>query len=187
MDRRDHVFFRSRSLHTLDERGKVMRSSALFSQDEVYRYELRREWDERLPPFCAIMLNPSTANAHKNDPTITRMIKRASRMGFGSLIVLNVGAGRNTDPKKWAAMADPIGPRNWIIMKRVLKEVYKRKGTVLVGWGVHAPRHYEKRIARLARETRLDLYCLGETKDKRPRHPLHVAYTKELELWSGWS
>jgi hypothetical protein len=39
--------------------GKTMRKSAVISPCGRFRYELRREWDERLPPFVAGMLNPS--------------------------------------------------------------------------------------------------------------------------------
>lgn len=162
-----------------------MRSSASFSSDGVHRYELRREWDIRLPPFCAIMLNPSTADAHKNDPTVTRIIKRASLLRYGSIIVLNVGAGRNTDPKLWLAMEDPVGPRNWAVMKRVLKEVHDRNGIVLVGWGNHAPRPLERRVVRIASEARVQLHCLGCTNTGRPKHPLHVAYQEEMVPWNG--
>lgn len=158
-----------------------MRSSAVLSTDAVYRYELRREWDQRLPPFIAIMLNPSKADKRANDPTITRLIRRAAHGGYGSLIVGNIGAGRNTSPKRWMAMADPVGPSNRRYLKNMLLEARDRAGKVLVGWGAHAPPRMERDVLDLAYHIGVKLWCLGMTKDGHPLHPLHVAYETKLQ------
>jgi hypothetical protein len=164
-----------------------MKGSAIFSADGIYRYELRRVWNPKRPPYCAIMLNPSTADARKNDPTVHRQIKRANLMGFGSLIVLNAGAGRNTDPKKWAAMEDPIGPQNFAVIKRVFEEVRDRNGIIVAGWGNNAGRALEQRIMRIAQSVGVVLHCLGVTSTGSPVHPLYVSYEKEPERWLGVS
>ena len=78
-----------------------MRKSAVISSCGRFRYELRREWDEILPPFVAGLLNPSIADADIDDPTIIRSFKRAKANGCGSLIVWNLGAGRATNPRDW--------------------------------------------------------------------------------------
>src|SRR6516162_8071848 len=91
---------------------KPMHKSAIISDCGLYRYELRRVWDKSLPPYVSGMLNPSTADDKVDDATITRNIRRAQALGYGSLIVWNLGAGRATEPDNWKAMADPIGPEN---------------------------------------------------------------------------
>lgn len=158
-----------------------MRSSAVLSTDDVYRYELRREWDQRLPPFIAIMLNPSKADKRVNDPTITRLIRRAAHDGYGSLIVGNIGAGRNTSPKRWAEMKDPVGPSNRRYLRNMLLEARDRGGKVLVGWGPYAPARMEQDVLDLASHVGVKLYCLGLTKNGHPRHPLYVAYEVKLQ------
>src|SRR5260370_2541514 len=81
------------------------------------------------------MLNPSKADAKVDDPTIIRNWRRAEAMGYGSLIVRNLGAGRATDPDDWMAMADPIGPRNDYHIRAVLTECRERNGIAVAGWG----------------------------------------------------
>ena len=78
---------------TTDLFGQTRRS-AKFSPDRLHRYELRIVWDDSLPPYVSGMLNPSTADEVRNDPTIERNERRARRLGYGSLIVWNLGAGR---------------------------------------------------------------------------------------------
>lgn len=54
-----------------------MESDALISQCGQYRYWLTRIWDETIRPLPIIMLNPSTADASIDDPTIRRCISFA--------------------------------------------------------------------------------------------------------------
>lgn len=161
----------------------VIKSSAVISQCGLYRYELRREWSSRRPPFCALLLNPSKADARRNDPTIIRLMRRANSLGFGSLIVINLGAGRATDPKQWLAMADPIGPDNFDHIKTALVEAANRNGMVLVGWGRHARQSEVQRIILLARRCGIILYCMGKTLSGQPIHPLYVSYGKKPIPW----
>lgn len=48
-------------------------ATAEFSPDRVYRYALTRRWSD-WPPAVFIMLNPSTADAFVEDPTIRRCL-----------------------------------------------------------------------------------------------------------------
>lgn len=76
----------------------MMRSHAVLSEDGVYRYRLTREWGENLDAckrVCFVMLNPSTADASKDDPTIRKCIGFATRLGFDALEVVNLFAGGN--------------------------------------------------------------------------------------------
>lgn len=153
----------------------------MISIDGLFRYELRREWDPRKPPFVCVMLNPSTADAYQNDPTIARLIRRASHADYGSLIVVNLGAYRAKDPAVWKAADDPIGPENRRNIRRVLAEAVERRGLVMVGWGNHAEGDLVEPVLKAARRARVKrLWCLGVTKHGHPKHPLHVAYNVPL-------
>jgi hypothetical protein len=160
-------------------------SSATFSKCERYRYRLDRIWDARLPPIAFGMLNPSTADHERNDPTIERCERRARALGFGSLVVWNLFAYRATRPAALRQQADPIGPENNGFIEEILAESKSRNGKIVVGWGIHGQylqRHAE--VLQIARTINVSLYCLGVTRDGQPRHPLYVSYQRELTGWS---
>ena len=73
-------------------------TGANFSRCRQFRYTLWRRWDKTLPPVMMIGLNPSTADAHRNDPTIRRCIGFAKRWGHGGLVMTNLFAFRATYP-----------------------------------------------------------------------------------------
>lgn len=160
------------------------RGSAIISACGSYRYELRRVWKDEAPPCVVGMLNPSTADAAADDPTITRCIRRAEADGYGSLIVWNLGAGRATEPKVWKQMNDPVGPDNSSHIRRILIECRARGGLALVGWGSHGSHLNCDAVAvAIAKEVGITLHCLGVTKGGQPKHPLYVGYDQRPVKW----
>ena len=80
------------------------KSKAVISNCDKYRYELHREWDKDKEKVLFIMLNPSTADAHRNDLTTRRCINYAKKWGFGGLMIGNIypfRAKRPKDLRKW--------------------------------------------------------------------------------------
>ena len=162
-----------------------MKYSAIFSKCERYRYELRREWDCSLPPMLMIMLNPSTADALKDDPTIRRCIQRAVDSGCGQLIVVNLFAWRSPNPRDLKNNANPVGALNDKHISDALYRCHHRiGGKAVAAWGAHGG--YMQRnahVAELARDLNVKLHCLGVTKSGDPRHPLYVAKAQPLIEW----
>ena len=72
-------------------------TGAIFSDCRKYRYRLWRKWDDG-PALAMLLLNPSKAAEIENDPTIVRQSRRAKRLGFGRLVVINAYAFIATDP-----------------------------------------------------------------------------------------
>src|SRR5262245_40859152 len=93
---------------------------AVFSSCGTYRYVLRREIGPGDTTATFIMLNPSTADAARDHPTIRRCIGFARRWGCGQLVCLNLFAFRATDPARLKCAADPVGPRNEDWFRRIL-------------------------------------------------------------------
>ena len=60
-------------------------SSATISKDGLYRYSLERVWDPSKPTALFICLNPSTADAEIDDPTVRKMVGFAKRFGYGRI------------------------------------------------------------------------------------------------------
>ena len=101
-----------------------MKSDAVISDCGKYRYRLTRKWGYGRP--CGfIMLNPSTADALHDDPTIRRCVGFAKAWGCGALIVVNLFAVRATSPREMMRADDPVGPEN--------KEHVQRAATYVAG------------------------------------------------------
>ena len=92
-----------------------MKKGAVLSPDGKYRFLLWRELDEvelgyitpTLGTCLFIMLNPSTADASIDDPTIRRCISFAVGWGYRRLEVVNLFPFRATDPKELRTAVDP--------------------------------------------------------------------------------
>lgn len=129
------------------------------------------------PLLTFVMLNPSTADADKDDPTIRRCIGFAKRDGFSGLRVVNLFAFRATQPTDMQAADDPIGPEN----EARLIELFSAGGTFVAAWGGGGQfrgRAYD--VRRLAGLLGVEMQCLGTTKDGYPRHPLYVKADQPL-------
>lgn len=148
-------------------------SSAVIDSTQQYRYMLLRIWDETLPNVCFCMLNPSTADAACDDPTIRRCISFAKAWHCGSLTVVNLYAYRTSCPRELKLVQDPVGPLNLVF---VAKAVQQATCTV-AAWGIHGGR-----IANFVLPYLQQPYCLGTTAAGQPRHPLYVSSETKLRL-----
>src|ERR1043165_818680 len=97
-------------------------SGAVFPSRRRWRYLLWRRWDPSLPVANFLMLNPSTADEFKLDPSCTRARLYAERWGYGSLIVTNIFGWRATDPRAMKAVKDPVGRGNDRAILRAARE-----------------------------------------------------------------
>lgn len=151
-----------------------MTTDAIISDCGRYRYTLTRVWNASSSRVCWIGLNPSTADASKDDPTIRRMIGFARDWGYGGIVVVNLFAFRATDPKdlrKAAVSHDIVGDENdsHIISSAEQSEL------VLAAWGNHG-----KLLAR--NQSVLDeleahgfvVHHLRLSADGHPCHPLYL-------------
>jgi hypothetical protein len=159
-------------------------TTAEFSDDRAYRYWLTRTWDDRLPRCAFVMLNPSTADEFKNDPTVTRCIGFAKEQGCGALSVSNIFAYRATDPKDMRAAPDPIGPENDEAIIKAMEWV--GDGPVICAWGVHgAFRGRGDAVRRLLVRQGVKPLALLLTLRGHPSHPLYLAATTNPIPFTG--
>jgi len=158
-----------------------MGKHAVLSDDGLYRYSLLREWEAGKPSMTFVMLNPSTADASVDDPTIRRCIAFARREGCGQLLVFNLYAWRATDPKALARAADPVGEENDVFLRGHFLVKAEFGEPVVAAWGANAG---PDRVAQVrALVPGVEFVCLGETKDGHPRHPLYVRGNQPLVPW----
>lgn len=162
---------------------------AILSGCERYRYLLWRRWEPRasMKPLLFAMLNPSTADATEDDPTIRRCMGFARAWGFPGVLVVNAFAWRATDPRELEDAEDPIGPLNDTYLRSAAHEA----GRVIVGWGSHkllqknrseAARARVYAVAEALGHDRLE--ALKINKDGSPAHPLYIPNATQPVPWS---
>lgn len=160
-----------------------MGRTARLSWDGVYRYELTRRWSfwSFRPYVTFVMLNPSTADAALDDPTIRRCIGFAKRWRMGGLAVVNLYAYRATSPKELVTAEHPVGPDN----DNAIHDACVGARAVVAAWGATSGGAYHhKRIEQVLALYSGPWLCLGKTKDGHPRHPLYVpALTRPEPLY----
>jgi len=91
---------------------KYLQMHAVFSKGRRYRYTLRRRLYKGNKILLVIGLNPSTADGKEDDPTVRRCAGFVERLGYDTLLMVNLFALCSTDPRKLREAEFPIGPRN---------------------------------------------------------------------------
>ena len=159
--------------------------SALISPCGRYRYRLSRRWGEG-GVLLFVMLNPSTADADKDDPTIRRCVNLARSWGHSALVVANVYGYRATKPADLVAAAeageDTYGPGNLASLQQVL-----RADLVVAAWGANLthdriPGTIQKAVAKNGGHGVL-FHHVGRTQGGIPRHPLYVKASTRPTQW----
>lgn len=159
-----------------------MRRCAVVSGCGRYRYRLDRTWDDALPAATFLMLNPSTADATADDPTIRCCLGYTRAWGCGSLTVVNLYAWRATDPAELTTTADPIGPENDDFITEAAATAAHTRAPLVAAWGARA--RPERIAAVLALPGMSRLTALACTKGGQPRHPLYLPADLTPQPWS---
>ena len=155
--------------------------SAIISDCGKYRYRLERGAGRAL---SIIMVNPSTADAENDDPTIRKVLGFAERLHCDRIIVGNKFAYRATDVTELRRAADPIGPEN----DRHVEQILRDGDLHIAAWGTLSklPESLQARwkdIVRIADRVGCRLHCIGFNTDKHPRHPLMTSYKAIMVPW----
>lgn len=152
-----------------------MIKSAIISPCGLYRYRLSRRWAEAGLALPIIMLNPSTADAELDDPTIRRCLGFANREGFMGIEVYNLFAFRSPSPRSLLDADDPVGPVNDSYLESMMASAKRDSLPILCGWGANGDLSMRGHIVkRMAEEANASLSCLGQTRSGHPKHPLYI-------------
>lgn len=155
--------------------GKL--GTAYFSDCMRYRYLLTRVLGGSGPITVFVMLNPSTADADANDPTVRRCVGYAQDWGSAGLIVANLYSLRSTDPKGLWFDEDPVGPEN----NKTLADLARYHRRIICAWGSNARTDRVRTFHDIVMNVGGELLCLGTTKAGAPRHPLYLR--RDAEPW----
>ncbi len=191
----------------IDEYSLRMDGWARFSKDGLHRFRLARMLvptfklaivdgkvmglaeDDSLVDLVRIvflMVNPSTANAFKPDPTVSKCVKFAQRWGAQALEVVNLFTFRSQFPKDLDSALDRgEGPENDAAILAACRGATR----VVAAWGNNGTRGGRDETVRamLAREG-IQLSHLGLTDGGHPQHPLSrgkkfIPIEREPVIW----
>lgn len=155
-------------------------ADAIISPCEKYRYRLTRRVGPGSRRLVCILLNPSTANAKDDDPTVSRLMAFAKRLGYDILEIVNLFAFRTPSPSECVQQGtNAIGPDNDRYLNELL-DLAAVDGTVLCAWGNGLPTKLGVTMTRVRAAYVLALvaargltpYCFGTNDDGSPKHPL---------------
>ena len=151
------------------------RSGAVVSPCGFYRLRLWRRWDLEKRVLLWIMLNPSTADASVDDPTILAICDFARRWGYGGIEVVNLYSYRTKSPEVLKSAGYPIGPGNNLTISALVqwRAEPDQRQRVICAWGSKA--QPERALAVYDMISEFVTPCaLAVNKDGTPKHPLYV-------------
>jgi hypothetical protein len=133
-------------------------------------------------------LNPSVADAEKNDPTIRKEIGFAKRWGLHHYVKVNASSIVATDPVHMKA-ARKTGRDNlrsndaWI--RAAIELAIETDGIFLAAWGQHIAPERQAAIDAMLHAAGAQAMCLGTNLDGSAVHPLYIPYERPLTAWSS--
>ncbi len=154
---------------------------AMMSDCGKYRYELGGHLGPAEPLLAIaqdprlilwIMLNPSTADATEDDPTLRTISTFSELWGYNRLMVGNLYAYRTKMPKEMFRMmragTNIVGPQNDAFLTQMVERARSTGGRVMAAWGINAKRGRVQEVCELVGE----MHCLRTNGDGSPVHPL---------------
>jgi hypothetical protein len=148
-------------------------NGAEFSPCGKYRYALWRIWDDVNKPLVMwIGLNPSTANATDDDPTIQSVTRITRHNGYGGFFMMNLFGIISADPKVLKVAEDPQGDNLMWHGK-----IRQRCKDIVFAWGAFKEAGIVSAEMVVAYPGAL---CIGKTQKGQPLHPLYQRSDSEL-------
>ncbi len=151
-------------------------NGATFSECGKHRYALWRIWDTSKPLVMFIGLNPSTANASTNDPTIQSVIRLSKFNGYGGFYMMNCWSYISTDPKKLNDLTGKDLNFHW------LQLISSKCKDVVFAWGNFKIVKDHKRDIDLTAMFPKAL-CINRNANGSPGHPLFKKGTITFTNW----
>ena len=157
----------------------TLTTEAIFSDDNVKRYLLKKSWDEKKPTLAIIMLAPSEASGIELDNTTMLVLNNVSRLGYGSVAILNLFATLNDFALKEAEAEDADN-------LKVILQAAESATTLVYAAGVGKVKNKvfqlrQKQVLSALLPFESKLHCLtNQTGNSRLQHPLSPA----VRVWN---
>ena len=158
----------------------TLTTEAIFNDDHNKRFLLRKVWDENLPKLTIVMLAPSEASGVALDTTTQLCLNNASRLGYGSIAIVNLFATINDfDLKQQTGFGDPDNLNAIIAACQNCDQIVYAPGTGKAKNRFFLNRQEEVLKALLPMEEKLSCLC-NEICNTRLHHPLSPA----VRIWN---
>lgn len=155
---------------------------ACFDESRKNRYYLFRIWDKSKPMVSFIGLNPSTANEHNNDNTITKVMKIAAHNGYGGVYMLNLYSCVTAYPDEIDSKDSKAIRINAVFIEEFTKN------DVVFCWGNFKQ---AQEISRGVIQKFNNTLCIAQNKNGSPKHPLYckddsklIPFNKQIPQWN---
>ena len=153
----------------------TLTTEAIFNDDHTKRYLLHKSWNENLPKLTIIMLAPSEASGVALDTTTQLCLNNASRLGYGSIAIVNLFATINDfDLKQQTGFGDPDNLKAIVEACQNCDQIVYAPGTGKARNKFFLNRQEEVLKALLPLEEKLSCLC-NEICNTRLHHPLSPA------------
>ncbi|MDB5149205.1 MAG: hypothetical protein JWQ57_3225 [Mucilaginibacter sp.] len=146
-------------------------NGAKFSECGKHRLVLWRIWDDIKPLVMFIGLNPSTANATVDDPTIRRVRAMANSWGYGGVYMLNLFTFISTDPAKLNIEFGNHPDSDFYL--EITADIVEK---IVCAWGNFEVHGRDKKVKGMFNR----VYALHINNNGSPKHPLYVKANTEL-------
>ena len=153
----------------------TLTTEAIFNENHTKRYLLHKVWDKNLPEITVIMLAPSEASGVALDTTTQLCLNNASRLGYGSIAIVNLFATINDfDLKQQTGFGDPDNLKAIVEACQNCDQIVYAPGTGKARNKFFLNRQEEVLKALLPLEEKLSCLC-NEICNTRLHHPLSPA------------
>lgn len=160
-----------------------MERSAIFSLDRQLRYVLTRRWSRGKRMLLWIMLNPSSASAAHDDPTIRRCMTFAGDWGYDGIYVVNLFPYRTPIPTDLLRVEihDGIELQNL----QYIRQYQDKSASIVCAWG-NGPILRKLQPNFTFFSPKYNYHFIKLSKFGVPMHPLYLPKKLQLQRWLDW-
>ena len=167
--------------------GPGVHGWASMSECGKYRYELGRYWGpaplrSALEPYALwIGMNPSTADARCDDPTVLRERNYTAKvLHLQCMVKCNIMDYRATNPID--LLMPGVVPCSLDNLDIIVAHAKMAEIVILAYGAIHKRfQHYATQLLGALTDEGVDLWCMGLTKYGHPRHPLYMKQDGQLK------
>ncbi|WP_026180181.1 DUF1643 domain-containing protein [Hahella ganghwensis] len=158
-----------------------MKRSAGLSACRNHRYTLSRTWSDTGPLFGYFGINPSTADANIDDPTVRKWIGFTQHFGGRGFIVGNVFSYRTPNVRDLIPFANHENLTN----DRHIEQIIEKVDVLVPCWGnqtkvpIDIRHHFDLLLDKLF-DSGKPVKTFGLTKSGDPKHPARLGYDTTL-------